>query len=347
MLSLYLLALAAPLQDAADTVRFERTAFVMGTSLHIEVSAENDEKGIAASESALRAIEAVEARLSTWREDSELAKLNRAPVGELTPISRELYLDLSYAEAAATATEGAFDAGLGCLVDAWGLREGGNQPSPEEIEACLRSGGLSALDFVEGSATRRTPQCKIEEGGFGKGCGLDAALQALRTEGVKDATLNLGGQVATLGPGEKRFALAHPRDRERVLLSYTLPTGSCATSGNSERGIVVDGQRIGHLLDPRTGQPALDFGSMSVIHERAWLADAFSTGLFVLGPERALELASETGGLDVIVIEASGEGSLRVRASAALEGRLRAEEDGLEIEYSQPTLDLQEKDSDR
>ncbi len=336
MLSLCLLPLLAPLQDATEPVRFERTAFVMGTSLIMEVTAENEEKALAASESALRAVEAVEARLSTWREDSELSKLNRAPVGKPTPISAELFKDLTFAHVAWSETAGAFDAGLGCLVEAWGLREGGRQPSPEAIELCTSKGGQRALDFVEGSATRRTAECRIEEGGFGKGGGLDAAIDALRVAGVREATLDLGGQVATLGKTEKRFALAHPRDRERALLSYTLPSGSCATSGNSERGIVVDGKRLGHLLDPRTGAPAPDFGSMSVVHDRAWIADAFSTGLFVLGPERALQFGNQTDGFDVIVIEVVEEGALRVRASVGLKGRLRAEEDGLAIEYSRP-----------
>ena len=103
---------------------------------------------------------------------------------------------------------------------------------------------------------------------------------------------------------------------------------------------MVDGARIGHVLDPRTGRPAPDFGSISVWTRDATAADCLSTGLYVLGPERALELARELSAageaVEVVVLERAAE-ALRARATPGLAGRLRALEPSLAVDFSPPT----------
>ena len=108
--------------------------------------------------------------------------------------------------------------------------------------------------------------------------------------------------------------------------------GSLATSGNSERGIVVDGEHLGHLLDPRTGRPAPDFGSITVWAPEALTADCLSTALYVAGPDAALAWVADRPGIEVIVIERAGDPP-RVRASEGLRGRLRSLMDGLEVRF--------------
>jgi len=173
----------------------------------------------------------------------------------------------------------------------------------------------------------------LEEGGFGKGAGLDAALAALREAGATRAVLDLGGQVALLGSGPFRLAVAHPDLRGRPLLEVSLDGGSLATSGNSERGIVVDGEHLGHLLDPRTGQPAPDFGSITVWAPDALTADCLSTALYIEGPDAALAWVAERPGIEVIVIERAGD-SLLVRPSDGLRGRLRPLWGDLNVRFS-------------
>jgi thiamine biosynthesis lipoprotein len=210
---------------------------------------------------------------------------------------------------------------VGGLVDAWELRRGGRVPSEAEIRDALVPGGFAALALDAGTAMRAHARLRIEEGGFGKGVGLDAALEALGKAGVQSALLDLGGQFALLGRGERVLAIAHPIERDRPILTVRIDRGSLATSGNGERGIVVDGVRYGHLLDPRTGRPANDFGSVTVWAESASAADCLSTGLFVLGPDRALRFAEEHAGVEVAVVELRPEGPT-IRVSRGLEGRI-------------------------
>jgi thiamine biosynthesis lipoprotein len=138
---------------------------------------------------------------------------------------------------------------------------------------------------------RLSPEAGIDEGAWGKGYALDRAVEALRRAGARRALLDLGGQVFAVG--RATVDVADPRDRLRAVASLAVADESVSTSGNSERGFMVGDRRIGHLLDPRTGRPAPDFGSATVLAPSGLVADILSTAFFVLGPEAGLELSEE------------------------------------------------------
>ena len=346
-----LLLLLAACELPAPTPRVEpgpapivRRLAAMGTGLTLEVEATDRPTALRASEAAVRAIEAAETRLSTWRDDSELAALNRAPAGKALDVSPALAAELGAARDLWEATGGAFDPGVGPLVAAWDLRGAGRVPSQDERARALAASGLRHLRLEGSRATRLHPDLVLEEGAFGKGAGLDLAIAALRAGGATRAIVDLGGQLAFLGPGPFEARVADPRRREREVLALALDGGSVATSGNSERGREVGGARIGHLLDPRTGAPAPDFGSVTVWAPDGLAADALATGLFVLGPDAALAWAASHAplpGLDgghrrveVLVLEPLAGGALRARASAGLAGRLRPLQDDVVVDVA-------------
>lgn len=269
----------------------------MGTSLVIEVAAIDRTTALKASERAVRALEETEARLSTWREDSELALLNQT-TGNFT-VSPTTARELRRTLALARETEGAFDPTIGALVDAWDLRGEGRVPRDEERARALEASSHEYLKVTGEQAVRLHPDLRVEEGGFGKGAGLDRAMIALRKAGAARATLDLGGQVAFLGPGTHTLHLAHPSERDQEVVTLTVPEGSVATSSNSERSTSASG----HLLDPRTGAPATFEGSMTVWAEDALTADALSTAMFVLGPKDAFVLAESLEGVELCILE--------------------------------------------
>ena len=312
----------------------ERRLGLMGTTLEIAVTASDRATALAASERAVAALEAAEARLSTWRDDTELARFNRAPAGEPFPLSAALAADLAAARACWQATGGAFDPALAPLVRAWGLRTGGRVPADAERRAALAASGLGLIELTGSAAVRRHAEVAIEEGGFGKGAGLRAALAALAAvPGVASATLDLGGQLATTH--RSTVAIADPRDRDRPVVEIGIDGGSVSTSGNGERGLVVDGRPVGHILDPRTGAPSRDVGSVTVWTADALRADCLSTGLFVMGPERAMAWAAARPrfepDIEVVALVPRGE-RLVALASPGLAGRLAPLAPGVEIE---------------
>lgn len=312
---------------ASHPALVERRVMLMGTALDLEIEAADRPAGLAASERAVEALEAAEARLSTWREDTELARLNRTPVGEPRALSPALARELQAARRCWEETGGAFDPGVGALVRAWGLRTGGRIPAPAELR---EANGVSGLRLREDVAIREK-DLLLEEGGWGKGAALVDALKALKRYGVARASLDLGGQVAVLGGGWE-VPVADPRRRDRSVALLTVDGGSVSTSGNSEHGFETGGKRYGHILDPRTGEPAPDFGSLTVWTADPLRADCLSTGLYVMGPERALAWAATHPGVEVLVLRTDG-GRLRALASPGLRGRLRPLDSEIEIEF--------------
>lgn len=322
-LALMVVAAAAP---PAEPARVERRVELMGTYLDLAVEATSRAAALAASERAVEALEATAERLSTWGDTSELARLNRAPGGVAIRLGPELARELADARRCWQETSGAFDPTVGALVAAWGLRDGGRRPSRGEIAAALAVTGMDHLVLgPDGTARRERSGLRLEEGGFGKGAGLRAALAALAGEGgVLRGSLDLGGQVALVGAGtEWRLAMADPRRRDAPAVELALDGGSVATSGTSVHGR--------HLLDPRTGRPAADFGSLTVWTADPFFADCLSTGLYVLGPEKALAWAAGEPGVEVLVLEPRG-GRLVARATPGLARRLTPLAEGVEIE---------------
>src|SRR5262245_51651001 len=217
-----------------------RARYLMGTIC--EITAADPEPAFAEAKR-------IEAFLSTWREDSELSRVNR---GEITTPSPELHALLEEAMRISRETEGAFD------------------PLYRS-----QSAGHPVYD----------------EGGFGKGYALDRMLTLL--DG--DAVINFGGQIVVRGARE--VAIAHPLYRDKPLVTLTLRDASLSTSSNSERL---------HIIDPATGKPVPARGSVSVIDPSAFRADALSTALYVMGPERGLAWA-RAHGVTAIFITQSGE----------------------------------------
>ena len=306
----------------ADENVVTRRVVVMGTVLELEVAARDRETALTASQAAINAVEAVDCRLSTWREESELSRLNRAGVGVPTTISPQLEADLRVARLWWSETGGWFDPGVASLVAAWDLRGGGRLPAPPELVAARSAAGFEYMLLGPGVAQRSVEGFGVEEGGFGKGIALnDAARAAVEAEALC-AVIDLGGQVAVSGAcGTRTVEIAHPRRRDHVVARVNLNSGSVATSGNSERGVVVDGVTHGHLLDPTTGRPAPDWGAVTVVASDPVAADCLATALFVMGPQRGAEWLRARPGLEAVFSETNGE-SMIITATPGLRGRL-------------------------
>lgn len=290
----------------------ERTAWVMGTALTARVAGATADAGIRAIEAAFDSVRTLDAVLSTWRDDSELARVNAAPVGAVVPVTPRLARLLSLVSGWVHATGGAFDPAVGPLVAAWDLRGQGRRPGPEELAAARAATGMRwfVLDTAAPSVRRLATRAALDAGGFGKGAALDAARRALRPSERSGALFDFGGQVFALGSGPDgrpwAVSVADPRDRTRAALTLRLSERSAATSAQSERFVTVAGEPLGHVLDPRAGRSVPAWGGVTVVHREAMSADILSTALFVMGLETGLAWAEQHGIAAVFLVPASG-----------------------------------------
>lgn len=311
---------AAPVSDPGAA---HREVMVMGTVLRGAVEAATPYQARTALERAVAEIEGWERLLSTWDPATPMSVANRAPVGAPVPLPTPLAAVLGEAVSWSSRTAGAFDPMVGALVDAWDLRGGGRTPDNDQLrDALARSGtGVIGIDGKNGTLARLTPGSWIDTGAFGKGAALRAAANTLRPFEVTKGTLDLGGQVLVVGtdPEPTPVAVSHPRDRTQSVASLALRSGwSAATSGNSERGIDVDGRRLGHILDPRTGRPAPDWGSVTVVAADPLVADILSTALFVMGPDAGLAWAEARDDVGALFLVDNGDGTLQTLSNRAM-----------------------------
>lgn len=326
--------LLSGVSQATGAVAVTRQAYLMGTLCTISGEAPDRPAGLRAMESAFQAIALREALLSTWREDTALTLLNRQPLEAPLVIDAELLGILGQVEEYWRLCGGAFDPAIGRLVEAYGLRGPGRLPGRDELDAARAASGMGLLllDPAAGTVLRRAPGPILDAGGFGKGEALAHAAAALRESDLRNWLIDFGGQILVDPHGGPRaIQVADPGRRGRPVAEIRLPGGmSAATSAASERP--------GHILDPRTGRPAADFGSVTVVSRDPLRADAFSTALFVLGPEEGLALAEELENLEALFLvrDAAGLWLRRTAGMAALLTHSEGLQEAAADEPSQP-----------
>jgi thiamine biosynthesis lipoprotein len=225
------------------------------------------------------------------------------------------------------ATGRAFDPTVGALVDAWDLRGAGRVPSPAVLAEALNAVGGSAfsLDAAAGTVTRHHRRAWIDTGSFGKGAALRSVRRVLEGHGVRRAVVDFGGQLLVVGGAEEargeEVLVAHPRHRDSPVCRLVVRDASVSTTSNSERFLVVEGEELGHVIDPRSGRLSPSWGSVSVVSRDPLAADALSTALFVMGPEEGARWASTLTDIGVLFLEA-GDGAPIPTWNAALERSL-------------------------
>ncbi|MEM2865830.1 MAG: FAD:protein FMN transferase [Candidatus Hadarchaeales archaeon] len=262
----------------------------MDTFVEIQVVDENTAKAKEAVRAAYREIKRVEGLMSAEDKRAEIYLLNHGGTSWVELSEETLFLlrsSLDYSELSG----GAFDITVKPLVDLWmkEVKEKGKLPSGERLSEVLARVGWEKLEVENGRARFSQEGMGVTLGGIAKGYAVDRACQVLREAGVGAGLVNVGGEIRGFGK-VWTIGVQHPR-KEEVMLVLELENFSIATSGDYRRFFLLGSQRVHHILDPRTGKPAGECMSVTVIASNCTDADALSTTLFVLGPEKGKELA--------------------------------------------------------
>jgi thiamine biosynthesis lipoprotein len=280
-------------------------------------------------------VDQVDLRMSTWKPESELSRLN---AHDTTPfeLSPQLADVLSEAERVHHFTGGAFDITVGPLVNAYGFGPGDapSPPSDAQLRELRTLIGQSKLVLGKAgksgkrSARKKSPSLYCDLSGIAKGYGVDQAANALEGLGYRDYMVEIGGEVRAHGRNRSgevwRIGVEMPDTDSRAVRDVIpLLDGAMATSGEYRNFYEVDGVRYSHTIDPRSGQPIQHrLASVTVLHDSCMTADALATAMNVLGPDDGFELAIETG-LAVLFIQEHGSGSLLEHVTPAFEAKVR------------------------
>lgn len=290
----------------------------MGTSWHVTyvpaTATATDDEAIRARMEQL--LERVNASMSTYREDSEIQRLNHAPVAQWISVSPEFYQVLGAGLEIGDASNGAYDVSVAPLVDLWGFGPGEPRfeaPSPQEIEATRARVGQQYLELdPQAPAVRKLRPLALDFSSIAKGYAVDVLALYLQSQQIANYLVEVGGEMRAAGHsprGDKwRVAIEQPDGlHPGIAEAIVLGDAAVATSGDYRNYFEADGKRYSHSIDPRTGYPvAHDLVSVTVVASSAMRADGWATALTVLGAEPALALA-KTQGLAVYFIRREGE----------------------------------------
>jgi thiamine biosynthesis lipoprotein len=275
----------------------------MATRFELILAGDDPARLRAAGEEALHEIERVEGLLSRYRPSSAIAGINAAAGGAAVRVDPRVLALLRRCAELARLTDGAFDVTVGPLLRAWGFVGGSGAPPEEETVA--RARGLVGMERVEMDATACTVRLaragmELDLGAVGKGYAIDCAIAVLEEHGVPSGLLHGGtssvhiiGHVSARAPWRVAWRAPGEADRLRTL---TAARPALSVSAPHGKAFVLDGRLMGHVLDPRTGEPAGQALSACVVGPSSTVCDALSTALLVSGSRGCAWLAQRFPG---------------------------------------------------
>lgn len=271
-------------------------------------------------------LDRVNEAMSTWLPESELSRFNRHTSGEAFPLSDPTLEVLEIAQQVGTASDGALDVTVRPLVAAWGFGAGarvpGEGPGEAELASLREKVGWSHLhvDRKAGTAQKAHGELEVDLSAVAKGYAVDRVAAALVSQGLGDFLVEVGGEVAARGRrpdgGLWRLAVEEPNAEGRVIHAVVeLDQMGMATSGDYRSFYEAGGERLTHIIDPRTGRPiSHGLASVTVLHPSTTVADAWATALTALGPEEGFAIADKEG-IAAYFIARQSDGSYVTRRS--------------------------------
>lgn len=303
--------------------------FAMDTVMEVAACGPKAEEAVQEAEGQIKALEN---KLSRTKADSLVSGLNRD--GSIRHLTYDYWNLIARAKEYRDATNGAFDITIAPVMDAWGFT--GDQfrvPEQSELNELLKHVNSDEIQIQEEpsySVTLGEGQA-IDLGGIAKGYTSDLVEQTFRANGIESGKISLGGNVFVLGGkpdgSDWRVGIKDPRNESGLAAILSLRDAYAITSGGYERYFEENGKTYHHIIDPSTGYPA-DSGLLSVTVVAAdngpdWagagngaMCDAFSTALFVMGEEQALDFW-RNGGYDFDLVLVTEDGRVVITAGLA------------------------------
>ena len=293
-------------------------SYVFGTLVDISIYGESDERAYQVSNQIFQDFQHLHQQYHAWQKGGELSQLIQAfAEGRSMTVSPELAYMLKDASALSVKSGGLFNPAIGGLIAQWGFQR--DEFTPVEINAAaiqkLVDANPEMTDIVlEGDKVHsKNTAVKLDLGGYAKGYALDKAAAKLRQLGIKNALINIGGNIIAIGQhGDQpwRVGIQHPR-QPKPMATLDLADGwAIGTSGDYQRYFEQAGKRYCHIINPRTGYPAQGTQAVTVLippsEHAGVLSDVASKPIFISAPDQRDDAAQAMGIQYYLVVDAAG-----------------------------------------
>jgi thiamine biosynthesis lipoprotein len=281
----------------------ELVGSTMGTTFSVKIVAPPPELDRDALRREIQGtLDAINATMSTYLEDSDLSRFNASASTDWIPVSTELCQAVEAAQVISDFTDGAFDVTVGPLVNLWGFGPDdgiAEPPSPDAVRAAMSNTGHARLhaDCERPALRKESAGIYVDLSAFAKGHAVDKVADLLDDRSLPDYLVEIGGELRLRGVNAKSepwaIAIETPDpDSRSVRTVVHLTNTAMATSGDYRNFFEHGGRRYSHTIDPRNGFPVTHEGaSVTVVANTAAFADAAATALLVMGPDEGLALA--------------------------------------------------------
>ncbi len=284
---------------------------VLGTSLDLKVAASSPAQAQKAATAVLNEIGREARILSSWDPESEFSRWSRTH-GQAIPVSGELFEVLGMYDTWRVRTNGALDASAGSVINAWqSAAKAKRLPTQDELTAAVAQTRPQqwTLDAARHTATH-TGNAALVLASFTKSYIIDHAANAAMRTGVHAVVVNIGGDLAVRGTLAEPVDIADPRAPEEnadPIARIVVHDLAVATSGDYRRGVEIDGRHYAHIVDPRTGMPAVNIISSTVVAPNPADAGALATAFSILTPEESAKLAASIPGVSYLLVKKNGQ----------------------------------------
>jgi FAD:protein FMN transferase len=279
----------------------------MASTCEIVIAAISGEDARASVERAIGEVRRIEQKYSRYRDDSVLSKINTLACRDWVDCDEETNALLDYAQVLYENSDGLFDITSGILRRVWDFKQA-IIPSQRALDTVLPLIGWDKVERNNSAIRFAKAGMEIDFGGYGKEYAVDRAASLLETEGVIHGYVNLGGDLRVIGPkpdGQPwQMGIQHPRKPEEIFAYIPIAHGALATSGDYERYFEHKGKRYCHVLNPKSGQPACGWQSVSVLAPAAVVAGSITT-IAMLKADDAIEYL-EASGFSYLAIDQAG-----------------------------------------
>jgi thiamine biosynthesis lipoprotein len=299
--------------------------FVFGTTFTVSYQCDSD-----MNQSIKAELMKVDASLSPFNKASIITAINNNE--DVTP--DKMFMDVfQLAMDVSRETNGAFDITVAPLVNAWGFGfKSGEKPTAKQVDSLRQIIGYQKVSLVDGKIRKQDPRMMLDCSAIAKGYGTDVVANFLRSRGVKNFMVEIGGEIVTCGVNPSRVpwkvGVIKPTD-DSLNVSHEVQTVlnvtdiAMATSGNYRRFYYKDGKKFAHTIDPATGYPVQhNILSATVLAKTCATADAYATSFMVMGLDGARKVLERHPELMAYFIYDDGQGNNAVWFSPSLKDKI-------------------------
>lgn len=301
------------------------TGNIFGTVYNITYQSETD-----LNQEIVAELNKVDNSLSTFNKSSIITRINYNQTVKTDRLFNEVF---NMAEEISLQTHGAFDITVAPLVNLWGFGfKQGKNPNKQKIDSLLNIVGYNKVSLKNNTVTKADPRVMLDCSAIAKGYGSDCVARFLKSRGIKNFMIEIGGEVVTCGISEKRMpwkiGVTKPTD-DSLQINQELQTvlnvtdKAMATSGNYRNFYYKGGKKYAHTIDPHTGYPVQhSLLSATVLANTCAKADAYATAFMVLGIDEAKKVLNQHPDLMAYFIYSDNNNRLAVWYSPSLKNKI-------------------------